>query len=349
MQNFSIQNKSDVSVVEIFGDIGEGFFSEGITINSINDQLKEIKSPQIKLRVASLGGSVNHALAIHDILKMHPAKITTEIIGVTASSGTIVAMAGDEVKMSKNALFLVHNAHTMAGGDAETLRGVADSLDKHNDRIINIYQKKTGKNREDISDLMNEERFIDSSEAKKFGFITNEFEPIDAAASISEDKKTEILNKLKEFKNKEEMDFKKEIQDLKEKFEAFIGKDKPEGFEKEIKDSIAGIESNLVQVKGLQTEVKDLSEKAAGLETEKDTLTTEKAEIQDKLDTLTTENTALQTEHNKLKAEKTDLDVDKDVDLDKDKVEVTALGSGIVDLLDENQKAALKTNKKDKK
>lgn len=184
-KNFSIKNLSgDTAEIKIFGEIGEGWFGDGVTLDSVKTQLEGIKAKKINVLISSLGGDVNHALAIHDILKMSNAEITTEIVGATASSGTIIAMAGKERKMSNNALFLSHNAWMLAVGNADQLRKQADDLDAFNDRIINIYQKVTGKSREQVKALMDEEKWIDAENAKDFGFVTETFEPVKAAACI---------------------------------------------------------------------------------------------------------------------------------------------------------------------
>lgn len=184
-KNFSIKNLSgDTAEIKIFGEIGEGWFGDGVTLDSVKTQLEGIKAKKINVLISSLGGDVNHALAIHDILKMSNAEITTEIVGATASSGTIIAMAGKERKMSNNALFLSHNAWMLAVGNSDQLRKQADDLDAFNDRIINIYQKVTGKSREQVKALMDEEKWIDAENAKDFGFVTETFEPVKAAACI---------------------------------------------------------------------------------------------------------------------------------------------------------------------
>ena len=200
----NIRNESELITIEIFGTIGESWFEEGITMQLINDQLKEAKNKPIKLVVSSLGGDVTHALAIHDLLKMHNAPVTAEIIGATASSGTIVAMGANEVNMSENALFLVHNAWTVAMGNANDFREAAEDLDRWDARIVDIYRNKTGKRKSQVYSLMEEEKWIDSKEAKEFGFIDNSFKPKSAAASIlNEDQKKQILNDIRnQFKMK---------------------------------------------------------------------------------------------------------------------------------------------------
>jgi ATP-dependent protease ClpP protease subunit len=340
----NITNKADKAIIEIYGDIGEGWFDEGVTLKNVNDKLKNITTPEIELRVNSLGGDLNDALVIHDILKLHPAKVTTKILGATASSGTVIAMAGDEILMSENALFLVHNASTMAMGNASEMRETAENLDKWDDRIINIYKKKTGKRKSQIESLMKEEKWIDASEAKEFGFINNTFEPEKIAASLTEARKAQILNDLKT--KKTEMDIKKELSDLKNWItENFKSKEKPEDFETTVNDKLSTMESNIENLTGekdtLNTSIVDLTENLA---TEKAEHETVKAE----LETVKAEKETLETELGKIKATKTGLDQTADPVDPNDKNVNTALGTEMSDMFTDEQKETLKYNKKNK-
>jgi len=209
--NFKIQNKSDeTATIDILGDIGEGWFDEGITMTSINDQLKQITSQNIILNISSLGGDLTHALTIYDLLRSHKANITSKIMGATASSGTIIAMAGDKIEMSDNALFLVHNASSFAGGNADDLREQAEALDKFDDRIINIYKKKTGKAKSKISSLMAEDKWIDAKEAKSFGFIDKIYD----AGKVLNKKTIENINNSKYLPNIKDKKMNKDLKNI---------------------------------------------------------------------------------------------------------------------------------------
>ena len=240
MKNFVIRNSAhETAEIDIFGDIGEGWFNDGHTVESVRNQLSEINTKDLIVNISSLGGDVNHALAIHDMLKMHKAKVTTKVTGFTASSGTIIAMAGDVVEMSDNALFLVHNAWSGVVGNQHDLREFADELAKVDDRIINIYAKKTGKRRDTIHNLMKEEKWIDANEARDFGFIDKVFEPVAIAASI------EKINESDLPKLPERIITKINDMNLKEEFDAF---------KNSITETIEGIKNSIVE-KHTETEV----------------------------------------------------------------------------------------------
>lgn len=186
MDNFKINNKDESIEIDLFGDIGESWFGESISMDFVKNMLNENKNKNITLNISSLGGDVTHAFVIHDLFKTHKGIVTANIIGATASSGTIIALGADNVRMSENSLFLVHNVWTMAVGNAEHLEKQAEDLRKYDDVVINIYQKKTGQERQAIEDLMKEEKWISADEAFHFGFVDEVYEPMKAAASVKQ-------------------------------------------------------------------------------------------------------------------------------------------------------------------
>lgn len=170
MKNLNINNAIELPVIDILGDIGESWFDDPITMQDVSNQLKDIKTNFI-INISSLGGSVNHGLAIHDMIKMHNSQSTAKIIGMTASAGTIVALGAKKVQMSENAMFLIHKSQVGVNGNSDDLREVADDLDTVDELIANIYVRKTGREQSFILDLMKEERWISASEALELGLI----------------------------------------------------------------------------------------------------------------------------------------------------------------------------------
>ena len=167
---FQIRNSADSTEIDIIGAIGEDWFGEGNTLDTVRDSFGQITS-DVTVNVSSLGGDLIHALAIHDMFKAHPHRVTTNIIGATASAGTIIALGGDSIKISENSLFLGHKASQMAIGNADDLRAAANDLDKFDSRIIAIYKKKTGKSKNEIENWLKEDKWITAQEAKEFGLV----------------------------------------------------------------------------------------------------------------------------------------------------------------------------------
>ena len=229
MRNFNIKAKGNEATIEILGSIGESWFDEGHTINTVKSQIEEITANKITLKISSLGGDAFEGLAIHDLLKASKAKVTAKIIGATASAGTIIALGADKVEISENSLFLVHNAWTMAGGNAADLRKQAENLETVDNRMAAIYVAKTGKSEEEVRTLMSEDKWIDADEAKEFGFVDTVTAPLKAVASainvINGSKELPNINeKLKSKINKSEFKMTEENKSwLSEQFDAIKG------------------------------------------------------------------------------------------------------------------------------
>lgn len=228
MRNFNIYSKGENNTIEILGSIGQNWFEEGSTLETVKAQIENLQGRNITVKIASLGGDVFEGLAIHDLLKASKKKVTAKIIGATASAGTIVALGADNIEISENSLFLVHNSWTGVMGNADDLRKMAEDLDTIDNRIVSIYTSKTGKPEAEIRALMKEDKWIDAEEAKSWGFVDTITTPIKAAASTikminaSELPKIneQLINKLNktEFKMTEENKgwFASQFQALKE-------------------------------------------------------------------------------------------------------------------------------------
>lgn len=184
MPLFNVAKIGDDQIdIDIYGEIGESFFDTGITFSDVKEKVFSSQAKKIRLNISSLGGDVNDAFSIYDMLKSHPAYIEANIEGWTASSGTLIAMSADSVRMSENAMFLIHNAWMGTIGDAEEHRKNAELLEKINNKLVAVYKKKTKKREQTISSLMKEEKWITADEAMEMGFVDEVFKPIKAAAS----------------------------------------------------------------------------------------------------------------------------------------------------------------------
>jgi ATP-dependent protease ClpP protease subunit len=107
--------------------------------------LQNIDAGEINLRINSVGGSVFDALAIHNALERHPATVNVHVDGIALSAASLIAMAGDTVSMAENALMMIHAPWTIAMGDANAMRDVADMLDKMSEALSKNYARKSGK------------------------------------------------------------------------------------------------------------------------------------------------------------------------------------------------------------
>ena len=113
-----------------------------------------------------------------------PQKVTAKVEGLAASIASIIALGADEVSMSQNSLFMIHNVWGGETGGAKDMRKAADLMDKMSDRLVNIYVSKTGKDELEVRDWMDNETWFTADEALEAGFINYVDEPIALAAKF---------------------------------------------------------------------------------------------------------------------------------------------------------------------
>ncbi|MDB6172033.1 MAG: peptidase [Chthoniobacteraceae bacterium] len=176
----SKDEEAEISIYDVIG-------SWGVTAASFCAQLKAITASKINLRIHCPGGAIFEGAAIANAIERHPATVTAHIDGLAASMATVIAMSADKVCMAKNAMFMIHNPAGYVGGDAEDMRSIADLLDTLKETILNAYEQKTGKDRGDLSNMMDKETWLTAEEALEDGFIDEITEDVKAAACITGD------------------------------------------------------------------------------------------------------------------------------------------------------------------
>lgn len=157
----------------VYGDITSmKWYESDVGGYDFAKDLAEIDT-DINVHINSYGGEVSEGLAIYNLLKAFPHKVTTINDGFACSSASVVFMAGTERVMNKGSLLLIHNAWTYASGDANELRKQADDLEKVTMPSIAIYTSVTGLDEKKIREMMDNETWITSDEALEMGFATS--------------------------------------------------------------------------------------------------------------------------------------------------------------------------------
>ncbi|MCO5763760.1 MAG: Clp protease ClpP [Chromatiaceae bacterium] len=141
----------------------------------------------INLRINSPGGDVFEAMAMYNGLARQSAEVIVHIDGLCASAATLVALAGDEVRMADNAMWMIHDPWTALVGNAEDFEKKAGLLDTLADAIVDIYARKTGADPDDIRDWMRAETWYTAEQALAAGFVDVVTEPLKMAALVRHD------------------------------------------------------------------------------------------------------------------------------------------------------------------
>lgn len=164
---YRIQSKAEEATVFIYDEISYW----GISPQTIATDLQAIKADTIHLRLNTPGGAVFDGIAIYNLFKEHAAKVIVHIDGLAASIGSVIAMAGDEIRMAENATLMIHEPWSIVMGGAEDMRKEADLLDKAAGQIVGTYTARTGATQDQVLDWMGSETWFTAAEAKEAGFV----------------------------------------------------------------------------------------------------------------------------------------------------------------------------------
>ncbi|MEQ9116025.1 MAG: ATP-dependent Clp protease proteolytic subunit [Rickettsiales bacterium] len=136
----------------------------------------EAENPEkdISIYVNSPGGSVTSGLAMYDTMQYIKPKISTLCVGMAASAGSLLLMAGEKGKRYSlpNAKIMIHQPHIsgMRGQTTDIEIHAKDLIDTKK-RLNKIYADHTGQKQSTIDETMERDRFFNPDEALKFGLI----------------------------------------------------------------------------------------------------------------------------------------------------------------------------------
>lgn len=176
----------DPNTITMFDVIGEDFWSGGgVTAKRVAAALRAIGEKDVTVKINSPGGDMFEGIAIYNLLREHPKKVTVQVMGWAASAASIIAMAGDEIRMGLGTFMMVHNAWGLVIGNRHDMREAADLFDGFDGAIADIYEARTGMKRAEIEKLMDAETFMGPSEAVDKGFadmVDDDLEAKEASA-----------------------------------------------------------------------------------------------------------------------------------------------------------------------
>lgn len=158
------------AVISILDPIGADFWGDGITARSVSRELRAFGDQPVTVNINSPGGDVFEGIGIYNVLREHPGNVVINILGLAASAASIIAMAGNEVRIGRAAFLMIHNSWVMAAGDKAALREVADWLEPFDNAMAGVYAARTGIDLSDLTGMMDRETWINGQSAVDQGF-----------------------------------------------------------------------------------------------------------------------------------------------------------------------------------
>ncbi len=166
-----------------------------VSPNTVADMLGQLNDGEpAKIEINSYGGDVFAGSEIFTALKSYAGTVEVNIVGLAASAASIIAMAGDTVKISPTAQLMIHRASTASAGNSDDLASDLQGLDATDQAIVNVYADKTGLDKQTIYKMMSDATWINAETAIKRGFA-DEIMFTDQATTITNNTGQMLLNK----------------------------------------------------------------------------------------------------------------------------------------------------------
>ena len=164
-------------VIFLRGEVNEAL------ANSIVAQLLflEMEDPdaEISMYINSPGGSVTDGMAIFDTMRYIRPKVRTVCLGMAASMGAFLLMAGEPgMRLAlPNSEVMIHQPSGGASGQATDVQLHAEWLLRTKNKMNGLMAEMTGQPLEKIQRDVERDYFMTAEEALKYGIIDEIYQP----------------------------------------------------------------------------------------------------------------------------------------------------------------------------
>ncbi|EMB2530677.1 hypothetical protein L364_02861 [Klebsiella pneumoniae MGH 18] len=156
---------TDDNTISVFDVIGQDYWGEGITAKRIAGALRAMNGADVTVNINSPGGDMFEGLAIYNLLREYEGHVTVKVLGIAASTASIIAMAGDDIQIGRGAFLMIHNCWLYAMGNRHDFAELAQSLEPFDTAMADIYAARSGLDIAAVQKLMDAESYIGGSDA----------------------------------------------------------------------------------------------------------------------------------------------------------------------------------------
>lgn len=159
------------NVVSILDVIGEDWWTgDGVTAKRVAGALRAIGDRDVTVNLNSPGGDMFEGVAIYNQLREHRGRVTINILGLAASAASVIAMAGDEIRIGRPSFLMIHNCWCLAAGNRHDFAELSEQMAPFDAAMADVYQARTGVELKRIQTLMDKESWIGGSAAVSEGW-----------------------------------------------------------------------------------------------------------------------------------------------------------------------------------
>lgn len=152
---------------EIDKKMAEKVVSQLLLLEAENDD-------PIKVFIDSPGGDVDSAYAIFDMIRFVKPKVTMIAMGLAASAGALILLAGDKENRLgfPNSHYLIHQPLSGVRGVATEIEIHAKEIEKTRQKINALIAKETGKSLAQVEKDTDRDYWLSAEEALEYGLIS---------------------------------------------------------------------------------------------------------------------------------------------------------------------------------
>ncbi|MBO7516743.1 MAG: ATP-dependent Clp protease proteolytic subunit [Spirochaetia bacterium] len=152
---------------EIDKKMAEKVVSQLLLLEADNDD-------PIKVFINSPGGDVDSAFAIFDMIRFVKPKVTMIAMGLAASAGALILLAGDKENRLgfPNSHYLIHQPLSGVRGVATEIEIHAKEIEKTRQKINALIAQETGKSLAQVEKDTDRDYWLSAEEALEYGLIS---------------------------------------------------------------------------------------------------------------------------------------------------------------------------------
>ena len=135
---------------------------------------RENPGEEITFYINSPGGEINSGMALYDAIRMLKSPVRTVCMGMAASMGAILFLAGDKRELLPHSEVMIHDPRQFGGGGgtATDIASNAERIMKMRDMTGSVIAERTGKDLKTVLEYTKTDSWFDAKEAIEFGLAT---------------------------------------------------------------------------------------------------------------------------------------------------------------------------------
>ena len=159
----------DQRVLELMTSVDAG--SCAVVIRGLLHLQRQNPTAPITLYINSPGGEVQSGLALYDVMQAVSCPIRTVCLGMAASMGALLFIAGDEREILPHSRIMINDPliGVGAGGSALSVKARADDLMRIRDITAGVIARHSGMSIERVFELTASDTYFEAEEAVEAG------------------------------------------------------------------------------------------------------------------------------------------------------------------------------------